>query len=285
MSDKYFTYKYDDLFKPTLIALNELGGSASNSEIEESVSEILKLSENATNEIHRGSSTKLAYRLAWAKNYLKRYGLLENSARGVWALNSNSKKLSTNQIKQLDKEAIKKEVKKDINLTKLYNNRNLENQDEDIQWKNDLLDTIKNIEPEQFERLCQRLLRELGFINVNVTGQTGDQGIDGKGILKIGGIISYYVVFQAKRYKGTVPSNVIRDFRGAMEGRADKGLLITTGTYTSEAKKEALRESATIPIDLIDGESFVTHLKNLNLGISIKTKEIVTVNNDWFKGI
>ena len=102
MTDKYFRYKYDDLFKPTLIALSNLGGSASNSEIEETVSEILKLSENETNEIHRRSCTKLTYRLAWAKNYLKRYGLIENSSRGVWSLSNNRCKLSINKIKHIN---------------------------------------------------------------------------------------------------------------------------------------------------------------------------------------
>ena len=81
-----FNFKYDDLFNPTLKALHNLGNSGSINEIENEVSSILSLSEEEINDIHRGNTTKLTYRLAWARNYLKRYGILENSSRGIWAV-------------------------------------------------------------------------------------------------------------------------------------------------------------------------------------------------------
>ncbi len=285
--DKYFNYKYDDLFNPTLIALRNLGGSGAISEIEEEVVKILNLNEDAVNEIHRESTTKLTYRLAWARNYLKRYGLLENSSRGVWALTDAGQKTeSVNQeivkkaVVKLDKqERLKKQNKTEDKI--LYNN--LE-EIEEFPWQDELLETIKNIKPDQFERLSQRLLRELGFVNVEVTGKTNDGGIDGKGIIKIGGVLSYHVVFQAKRYQGSVSSSVIRDFRGAMIGRADKGLIMTTGSFTREAKKEAQRDGAT-PIDLIDGNDFAERLKELNLGVSVELVEKVNINKSWFKNL
>ena len=141
---------------------------------------------------------------------------------------------------------------------------------------------IQNISPSAFERLCQRLLRELGFQNVEITGKPNDGGIDGKGILKIGSILSFHVLFQAKRYKGAVSSSTIRDFRGAMMGRADKGLIITTGYFTREAKKEAQRDGAT-PLDLIDGNELAEKLKELNLGIDVELVEKIKINEDWFK--
>ncbi|MGB1979187.1 MAG: restriction endonuclease [Flavobacteriaceae bacterium] len=143
---------------------------------------------------------------------------------------------------------------------------------------------MKGIDPDQFERLCQRLLRELGFVNVEVTGRTNDGGIDGKGIIKLGSVLSYHVVFQAKRYLGSVSSSVMRDFRVAMSGRADKGLILTTESFTREAKKEATRDGAT-PIDLIDGNDFAEHLKELNLGVKVEMVEEVKIKSDWFKNI
>ena len=80
-----FSYSFDDLFNPCLEALRKLGGSATNAEIEEKVIQILELSNEEVNDIHRDTTTKIHYRLRWARNYLKRFGLLENSARGVWA--------------------------------------------------------------------------------------------------------------------------------------------------------------------------------------------------------
>jgi restriction system protein len=241
--DKYFKYKYDNLFNPTLKALRNLGGSGGLTEIEEQVVSILDLSDEEVNEIHRESRTKLTYRLAWARNYLKRYGLLENSARGVWSLTEAGQ--TTHEVDQekvkravvkLDREDRSKKEQKPKNGPKL---KEKTEELEEFSWQDGLIETMRNIKPDQFERLCQRLLRELGFVNIEVTGRSNDGGIDGKGIIKLGGVLSYHVVFQAKRYQGTVSPSVIRDFRGAMSGRADKGLVLTTGSFSREARKEA----------------------------------------------
>ena len=82
-------------------------------------------------------------------------------------------------------------------------------------------------------------------------------------------LISFQVLFQCKRWKGSVGAAVVRDFRGAMQGRAYKGLIITTGTFTTEARKEATRDGAPA-IDLIDGESLCELLKDLRLGVTIR---------------
>lgn len=84
--------KYDELFNPLISALRNLGGSASIQEQEVEVASLLNLNESQLTEIHRGNRTQFSYRLAWARNYLKRYGLLENSARGVWALTAEGQK-------------------------------------------------------------------------------------------------------------------------------------------------------------------------------------------------
>lgn len=292
--DNRFKYKYDDLFNPTLYALKKLGGSGAIGEIENEVIEHLNLTEDAVNEIHRESTTKLSYRLAWARNYLKRFGLIENSSRGIWALTEQGQKTDS-----VDKEVVKKKVvkiDKEERLTKQpMSSTTISTDDDDtiesttqeineFSWQDKLLEILKSIEPDQFERLCQRLLRELGFINVEVTGRTNDGGIDGRGIIKLGGVLSFHVIFQAKRYKGSVSSSVIRDFRGAMSGRADKGLVMTTGSFTREAKKEAIRDGAT-PIDLIDGNDFAEKLKELNLGVSVELIEDVKIKSDWFRNI
>lgn len=286
--DKDFKYKYDDLFNPTLKALKNLGGSGSVSEIEEQVIEILNLTENAINEIHRESTTKLTYRLAWARNYLKRYELIENSSRGVWALTENGQKADEVDQEKVKKAVVKKDREQRLNKQKVKKgDPQLEDKTEEVEefgWQDKLIETMKGIHPDQFERLCQRLLRELGFVNVEVTGRTNDGGIDGKGIIKLGGVLSYHVVFQAKRYQGSVSSSVIRDFRGAMSGRADKGLILTTGSFTREAKKEATRDGAT-PIDLIDGNDFAEHLKELNLGVTVEMVEEVKIKGGWFKNL
>ncbi|MFA6096035.1 MAG: restriction endonuclease [Candidatus Paceibacterota bacterium] len=270
---------YDNLFNPVIKALHELGGSGSIAEIEEKVANLLKLSEDEINEIHRGNRTKLGYRLAWSRNYLKRFGVLENSSRGVWALttkgrevNSVDKNIVNHFVKTIDREtdSIEAEVAEGT-----------EPEGAPKLWEEELLEQCLQLSPEAFERLCQRILRESGFVQVEVTGRSGDGGIDGRGIIKIGGLLSFRIIFQCKRYAGSVSSQQIRDFRGAMVGRADKGLVITTGTFTRDAKQEATRDGAP-PIDLIEGDELVEKMKELKIGINLKTEEVVEVNKEWF---
>ena len=288
---EYFTYKYDDLFNPTLKAIKALGDSATISEIEDEVIKLLNLSDEAINEIHRGSTTKLNYRLGWARNYLKNYGLIDNSTRGVWALTEKGQKtdeVDQEEVKRYVNNKYREERRKASEISnKPYKSETDEPivlEAEESDWKENLLDTIKSIRPEQFEKLCQRLLRELGFVDVDVTGKSHDGGIDGKGILKIGGILSFRVVFQAKRFQESVSSRYVRDFRGAMQGRADKGLIMTTGTFSRSAKLEAQRDGA-IQIDLIDGNEFAQRLKELKLGVEVEKVEKVTVKKEWFDSI
>lgn len=277
--------KYDQLMAPTLQALHRLGGSASVAEIEETVAMILGLPEKDLNEIHRGNRTVFSYRLAWSRNYLKRYGVLENSARGIWSLTAKGLK-----TKEVDRTEVKRYVqaieKKDRPIGKRGTrvvDQELAGDAADV-WKDDLLKLLKTIPPDSFERLCQRVLRESGFVQVEVTGRSGDGGIDGKGVVKVGGLLSFHAVFQCKRFSRNVPSKVVRDFRGAMIGRADKGLLLTTSSFTRDARLEASRDGAP-PIDLVDGNDLAEKLKELHLGIETQliTTENVIINVEWFK--
>ncbi|MGN6555707.1 MAG: restriction endonuclease [Verrucomicrobiota bacterium] len=271
--------KYDELFQPLLQAMQQLGGSASVSEQEDAVAAILKLSEREISEIHRGNRTKLSYRLAWARNYLKRVGILDNSARGVWALSPEGSKR-----KFLDKDEVKRAVQERDKHGDQETKKCAAEEEAAPAWEDQLLDIVRSISPDAFERLCQRLLRESGFIHVEITGRNGDGGIDGKGVVRVGGLLSFHVIFQCKRYKGSVGSSFVRDFRGAMVGRADKGLLITTGTFTRDARAEAQRDGAP-PIDLVDGEDLIEKLKQLRIGVAVREKiiEDVIIREDYFK--
>jgi restriction system protein len=268
---------YDNLFNPLLKAIRDLGGSASIPEQERVVAELLALSDKEVAEIHRGNRTKLSYRLAWARNYLKRFGLLENSQRGVWSLTAEGLKKT-----KVDSDEVNRVVKA-LDRAEKKKGENIEPEETTPGWEDDLLELIKRIEPSAFERLCQRLLRESGFIQVEVTGRSGDGGIDGKGVVRIGGVLSFHVLFQCKRYRGSVSPSVIRDFRGALVGRADKGLILSTGNFSKDARLEAQRDGAT-PIDLIDGDELVAKLKDLQIGVEVKQKivEEVTINRDYF---
>jgi len=249
--------------------------------------QLLNLS-NQVLEIPHGNSAsqgEVEYRLGWSRTYLKKYGLLENSARGVWSLVSTSIKLDNLDSKEIVKavrDAHKKKATETYALDELT--IPLEETVEELAWHQQLHKELLSLEPAAFERLIQRLLRESGFIQVQVTGRSGDGGIDGVGIARINGFLSFHVLFQCKRYQGSVSAAQIRDFRGAMQGRTDKGLFITTGTFTRDAIKEATRDGAP-PIDLTDGEQLVQRLKELRLGVNITMIESVEVDTEWFRKI
>jgi restriction system protein len=267
---------FDALMWPALKAIKALGGSASNDELLEKVIELESVPEDVQNVMHTEGQTKLSYNLAWAKTYLGKYGALENPAHGVWAITAKGKTLTQADVKQIPAE-----------VRKFYQTRKpktpeeegaLEDQPKD--WKTELLSVVMGITPDAFERLAQRVLRESGFVKVEVTGRSGDGGIDGVGVLRLA-LLSFQVYFQCKKYKGSVSPAAIRDFRGAMVGRTDKGLFITTGTFTAEAKKEATRDGAPA-IDLIDGSQLCDLLKNLKIGVTTTMVEQVGIDRDWF---
>ena len=277
---------YDALMNPLLEALRRLGGSGSIEEIYAKTVEITELSDNVLAQLHdpeKGSQTEVGYRLAWARTYLRKYGLLENSSRGVWSLTEKAKTLEAVDsaevvrfVRALDKQEAPKKRPVDETARELS---------EEEGWKDRLSAVLtQRLDPSGFERLVQRILRESGFIHVEVTGRTGDGGIDGRGIARIHGFMSFHVLFQCKRYKGSVAAGEIRDFRGAMVGRADKGLFITTGSFTPAAVKEATRDGAP-PIDLIDGDELAQKLKDLALGVKVELVERVSVDAGWFENL
>jgi len=286
---------YDQLMNPTLKALHDLGGSGTVEEIYGKVVEITGLMDTQLEILHapeRGTQTEVEYRLAWARTYLKKYGLLENSSRGVWALTAqgtDTREVNTQDVKQYVINLVRSASpnkqdtnKRDADLSVVMNEEEIIEQS----WRDKAIATLLAMDPSAFERLIQRLLRESGFIQVEVTGRSGDQGVDGKGIMRIGGLLSFPIIFQCKRYKGTVSPSEIRDFRGTMQGRADKGLFVTTGNFSRDAVKEATRDGAP-PIDLLDGERLVDKLKELSLGIKTTQQivEQVTVDEAWFHGL
>jgi len=283
---------FDELLVPTVKAIIELGGSGTIEEINSKVYEIANLSDDILLIPHgdKGTTNEVDYRIAWSRTYLKKYGLLENSARGIWALSKSD--IDVDKLDQIEivktvrdqDKPLQPKIKTPISKSDQLEEEVTDEVDKTDEWKEKLLNVLYGISSSAFERLAQRILRESGFFQVEVIGKSGDGGIDGKGIVRVSGLLSFHVIFQCKRYKGSVTPSQIRDFRGAMQGRADKGLVITTGAFTREAIKEATRDGAP-PIDLIDGELLCDKLKELKLGVDTKLTETIEIKNDWFNNL
>jgi restriction system protein len=278
---------------PTLQALKTLGGSARLDEISGRVVEDLGLTEEEQSFRFKPDhhTSLIDYRLSWARNALKTIGAVENSARGVWAL--------TDYGRSVSEEAAVSELRR-VRAAKRAAARSItegagelgEGIDEgpasdiaDADWQAQLIEHLQNMAPDAFERLAQRLLREANFRNVEVLGKSGDGGIDGVGVYRLS-LVSFPVFFQCKRYRGSVGPGAVRDFRGAMAGRGEKGLLITTGTFTRDAKAEATREGAP-PVELVNGDDLCELLREYGLGVTTKlrTAHEVTVDGGFFAEI
>lgn len=263
--------------QPIIAVLRESGGSATSSEVSDKVIERLKIPDEEQSIILKSGQSRVYNQVHWARQYLVYGGILDSSKRGVWTLTDEGNKTD---LEAFDSNAFFKEVytrnaaKKDTKgeAVPLQDNGTADEQsgETDGDYKADLLAVLKSLPPAGFERLCQRLLRENEFEQVTVTGRSGDGGIDGIGILRINKFVSFTVLFQCKRYEGSISPSQVRDFRGAMEGRADKGIFLTTGTFTVEAKKEARRDGAK-PIELVNGDDLIELFSSLELGLTRRT--------------
>lgn len=270
--------RYSELLWPTLCAVRELGNSARLDEIDDRVIEREGFSEEQLAILHNeGPRSELEYRLAWARTYLKGMGALASASRGVWETTALGRDLSEDEVEPLWRKyeaARRDERARKRRQTDTDSEADEETVDSD-DWKEKLLENMLAMSPAGFERLAQRLLRAAGFINTTVTGRSGDGGIDGVGVYRLS-LVSFPVFFQCKRYRGTVGPDKVRDFRGAMAGRGDKGLLITTGAFSREAQSEATRDGAP-PIDLIDGEHLCDLLKQHQLGVRTEERRVEDV--------
>lgn len=264
-------------FGPVIEALKGLGGSGSPEEVRAAVASRLAISEEEQSEQLPSGSSRFDNQVAWARFYLTRAGLLDTSRRGVWNLTEKGRAtaLSDSAALQLFKEihklfsaerkARRKEGEGDQTLEESTPEAAAVAQGP-VGHREALLFLIKSLPAPGFEQLCQRLLRESGFQHVTVTGRSGDGGLDGNGVVEVNPFVSFRVLFQCKRYSGAVTPAQVRDFRGAMAGRADKGIILTTGTFTAEARREAVRDGVP-PIELVDGEKLIDMFEKLELGL------------------
>ena len=275
--------KYDDLSKPTLEALSKLGGSGSIEELDDAMTAAIGASQEQLDVTYpKSGAAVLQDRMAWARSFLKTADLVTNPKRGVWVLSENGRIAASKTNADL-KQIVSAAYKASIAAKKAAQALDKGEAGQAVGdgaagWSDLLLQRVQTIDPAAFERLSQRLLRESGFTRVEVSGKSGDGGIDGVGVLRVN-LISFQVRFQCKRWKGSVGPDVVRDFRGAMQGRADKGIIITTGTFTTEAKKEATRDGAPA-IDLIDGEALCGLMKDLGLGVHVREVRVDEVSLD-----
>jgi restriction system protein len=268
---------------PVLQAIRELGGSGRPDEVRTVIARNLGMSDAEQSEpLPSGVQTRFENQVHWARFYLAKAGYIDSSQRGVWTLTEKGRSLG-----EVTPDEIQRIIREVSEQTKPASAGGVESGSGagDIvpavtDYREELARTLQSLPAAGFERFCQRLLRESGFQEVTITGRSGDGGIDGIGILQVNALVSFKVLFQCKKYAGAVTPSHVRDFRGAMTGRADKGIIMTTGSFTSEARKEAVRDGAP-PIELVDGEKLASMLEKLELGL--RPRQTFEVDTTFFE--
>lgn len=285
----------DATYNPILQVVKKLGGSATTSEIENDIVQEMGFDDSILQPTYSDGKPQFLKIVGWARLELMKAGYLENIAetarKGVWALTEEGATTETVDPKEVYRRyrAIDRQKRSRHEAAATRKGSSGPDDeltdtalDDDSAWSQQLMDLLLNMDPSAFERLCQLILRRSGFTAVAVTGKTSDGGIDGTGVLRIEGLISFPISFQCKRYKGSVSAPVVREFRGALGRQAERGLLMTTGTFTRDAIAEATREGA-VPIDLIDGDALLDKLKELELGVKVEMVEQTTVDTAWWE--
>ncbi len=269
-------------YGPILDCLRELGGSGTPREVLSIVMQRVPLTDEELALTNKNGGSKVENEIHWARNDLKDLGLLDGSTRGVWRLTEDGakKRLDVDSARAIRLEL--RDIRKQHGILRRATNRSEEvatSFEHDEGESSSLLTVLMSLSPAGFERLSQLILREAGFSEVHVTGKSGDGGIDGHGILQVNELVSFRVLFQCKRYRDAVGPSYIRDFRGAMTGRADKGIILTTSSFTREAENEATRDGAP-PIELVDGSRLVKLMERLGIGVTPRT--VFDVDDDFF---
>ncbi len=261
-------------FGPLIDALRDLGGSGRPKEVTDRIAKNLKLPDSVLEEVLKSGTPRFANQVAWARQYLVWEGLLDENTRGIWTLSEKGRETQLNAeqgrllfLKWVDIHQKARKDKSKVEIIKEQEEEELETIEHSLVPS--LMDVLQSISPKGFENICKRLLREHGFENVEVTGGSHDGGIDGYGTLELNPFVTIKVLFQCKRYKGTVSRAQVGDFRNAMFGRAEKGIILTTGTFSEDAKREASRDGAP-PVELIDGQKLVQLFEAKQLGVKPK---------------
>lgn len=259
-------------FGPVIDALKQLGNSGTPAEVRGIIGARFELTDDQLNELLPSGTPRFDNQVAWARFYLSKAGYIASSRRGVWSLTEKGVQATLNDAQAQE---IFQQIQAQLQAAYVADQEDGEEEPEavlipDTDYRTALIERIRTLSPAGFERLSQRLLREAGFQQVEVTGRSGDGGIDGKGILQVNPLLSFQVLFQCKRYTGSVSASQIRDFRGALQGRADKGIFLTTGSFSADARREASRDGAP-PIELVDADKLVRMFEDLELGLVPKT--------------
>lgn len=293
---------YQSIMKPLLAYLKENPQEHRMQDVVEEMAKHFRLTNEERLELlPSGQQAIIDNRVAWARTYLKKAGLLDDpkrgyvkiSPKGVDVISQDPPEINAkflNQFKEFQEFRKKRnsKIKTSGIEERIDENDELppdEMVEKGIELLNaevaeELLGKINRNTPAFFEKIVLDLLSKMGYGKGSVTGRTGDGGIDGFINQDTLGIEKIY--FQAKRFTGNtrVTASMVRDFVGSLELKnVKKGVFITSTDFPKDAEQMLSLKS----IILINQEKLLSLMIQYNIGVSVeKTYDIKKVDSDYF---
>lgn len=274
-------------FRPLMECLHDLG-AAKPREAADWIAEKESVSPEEREIQNKNGGERFLNQVCFARQYLLWEGLIDGSKYGIWSLtplgtkthltDENALAICRKWQKFHAKSRSQRENQSCDDTSVNPTQKDEEEFDAEDTPGNTLLNVLRSLSPTGFEHFCRHLLLAHDFEKVTVTQRSRDGGIDGEGILKINPFVSSVVVFQCKKYSNSVSSDDVQKLRGAAGGKADKAILITTGTFSGPAQAEASRTSPRI--ELIDGELLVEMCESKQIGLMPRT--IYDIDHEFF---
>lgn len=255
-----------------LAALRQMDGIAKAAAVKEAVVATMAEQHVRVDETQlQSGQTKYLNDMQWARMYLVNAELLEPVAvagHGVWKLTDKGWQVRLDAQTALDiYNATAKKTKKVTDTTPAPDD---DGQPELIQsWEAQLKNILTSLPHEGFERLCAQIMTKNGLHATKVTGQSGDGGIDGEGLMALdkSGLVSVRVAWQCKRFKeGPIRAGMIRDFRGALDHATNHGIVFATCAFTADAVQDAAMPGKKL-IRLVDLKALIDMLGEMELGV------------------
>jgi len=266
--------KQSEIEIPLLLEIDKAGGKARPQDVYAKVAQHFSQLTAEDLERHLESSpsiNKWQNHVQWARQKLIVKGELDGSVRGVWKLTDLGKK----RIEVTPTPSpVPPPKPEEITLQDL-----LESHESAVRAR--LADKLRNLDPTDFEVFSKDLLQALGFAEVKVTQRSRDGGIDGFGKLRQG-IVKIDAAFQCKRWQGVVPRPEIDRFRGAISGKFDQGIFLTTSSFSQEALDASIRPGA-VPIIMVDGEKMLELMIQNGIGVLRRPLQLLDIDEDFFR--
>lgn len=239
----------------------------------------------------KNGTSRWRNRVQWARQRLLINGELDGSVRGVWKITGKGKarierewsswRPAYSELSPAGASAetiLKRESQDEENPQEAFDDA-LDKLNENLQTE--ILNVLLIIDPPLFESIIGQLLEKMRYGNPEVTGRSGDGGIDGTCSLDALGLVKLH--FQAKRWKNQVGAREIRDFIGGIQTfRGEYGIFVTTSDFTKDAIETAKRSGK---VRLVDGQEMAKLMIKHGLGVDKTPVHVAKIDRDYFEGL